>query len=219
LAALSAPDVWEPLYECASVVVVSGYVPGATVDIYATPPGGAPARIAGGVSNSATGQVFGVNSALMVAGTSIQATQTLGGDVSPLSPAVILQSAIGVATPGLTAPLYECARCVRVDRVLPGATAEVLDAGAQIGSGASFGASVDVGVNPALVSGHALTARQLVCGNPSQESTEVAIGQMRDRSKDILPPPEIRNPPFPSRPSAPALRAISPTTSSSSPPR
>lgn len=194
MAALSAPTVWEPLYACASVVVVSGYLPGATIDIYATPPGGAATRIGGGVSSSATGQVFGVVAAAMVAGVSIQATQSFGGDVSPRSPAVVLQSSAAIATPRLTAPLYECAHCVRVDRVLPGSTAEVLDAGVRIGSRAAYAASVDINVNPALAGGHTLTARQLVCGNPSGESTGISIVQMRDRPKDALPPPEIQEP-------------------------
>jgi hypothetical protein len=34
---LSAPNIWEPLYECAPQVVVTGYVPGATIDIYVIP--------------------------------------------------------------------------------------------------------------------------------------------------------------------------------------
>ena len=194
MAALSAPTVWEPLYECSSLVVVSGYVPGASIDVYATPPGGAAARIGGGVSHSATGQVFSVTAAAMVAGASIQATQSLGGDVSPLSPVVVLQGAAAVATPRLMTPLYECARCVRVEQVLPGSTAQVLDAGVQIGSGASYASSVDIGVSPALASGHTLTARQLVCGNPSLESTGVTIAQMKDRPKDFLPPLEIQEP-------------------------
>jgi hypothetical protein len=40
MATLSAPTVQVPLYECATTVAVSGYVPGATVAIYTTPPGG-----------------------------------------------------------------------------------------------------------------------------------------------------------------------------------
>ena len=109
MANLSAPTVSEPIYDCAERVVVSGYVPGATIDIYADA-----VRIGGGVSFSGSGQVFGVPPANMVAGTKIKATQTSDGDTSPSSPEVTVQTPLSVDPPVLDAPLLECARCVRV---------------------------------------------------------------------------------------------------------
>lgn len=195
MASLSAPNVWQPLYECAPQVVVTGYVPGATIDIYAIPPGpGSPSRIGGGVSVSATGQVFGVAVAKMVAGAKVYATQTYGGTTSPPSPDVILQSALSVDPPLLPAPLLECARCVRVEGMLPGASAQVRDGVAVLGTGSAYSGAAHVGVSPALVAGHTITARQVYCGAPGPDSPGLSVGPVREERKLVLPAPEVQDP-------------------------
>ena len=126
MAKISAPRIFEPLYECASVIVVSGYIPGAMIDLFAIPVGASlPVRIGGGISYSATGQVFGVDKKKMIANTKLSATQSFGSVTSPHSPEVILQRAITIGSPRLTAPLIECASCVRVNGVLPGSSVAV----------------------------------------------------------------------------------------------
>jgi hypothetical protein len=158
VSALSTPSVWQPLFECTPIVVVSGYMPGATIDIYAQPPGGGGAvHIGGGSSSSASGQVFGVDATRMVASAVAVATQTYAGVVSPPSPAVSVQSPLAVTAPLLHAPLYECANCVLVDGMLPGSIAEV-SSGRVLGSSPAYAGSAEVGVSPALGANVAVSA-------------------------------------------------------------
>lgn len=200
---LSAPTIREPLYECSPYVVVYGYVPGATLAIYAIPPGGgAPARIGGGVSMSPVGQVFGATVALMVAGARLYATQTLNADTSPPSPEIILQRALDLVAPRLDAPLLECARCMRVGGLLPGATAEVRDGAALLGRGDSAAESVHVRVAPPLQDGQLITARQTLCGVSGPDAPGVGVGMTKEARRFLLPPPEVREPLYACQPFA-----------------
>jgi hypothetical protein len=193
MSALSAPSVWQPLYDCAPVVVVSGYVPGASVDIYAVPPAGAVARIGGGVSNSASGQVFGVAASLMVAGSTVYATQTYAGAASPPSPSIMVESPISVDAPLLHPPLYECADCVLVDGVLPGSIAEVRGAAGLLGQDAAVGGSAEVGVSPRLAASQPVTARQVHCGTPSAPSPPIAVTSLAKGQEELIAP-ELQSP-------------------------
>ncbi len=194
MSVLSAPNIWEPLYECAPQVVVTGYVPGATIDIYAIPPGpGSPVRIGGGVSFSATGQVFGVNVSLMVLDTRVYATQTYGGNTSPPSPEIILQGALSVSPPRLAEPLLDCARCVYVDGMLPGATGEVLDAVTSLGKRAAYSGGAHIGVSPPLETSHTITARQVYCGTPGPESPGLDVVSV-SKHQETLPEPYVNEP-------------------------
>lgn len=201
MANLSAPTVAEPLYDCSTSLVVSGYVPGATVAIHAQPPGpGAAVQIGGGVSNSTSGQVFGVAAASMVPGAIITATQTFGGGTSPPSSGAVVEAALSVDAPVLTAPLLECGRCVRVDGLLPGVKVEVRDAGASIGHASAAGSAVHVPIAPPFATGHAITARQVYCGNPGPDSPALTVGAVREK-KLQLAAPEVRTPLFACQPS------------------
>jgi len=174
--------------------VVTGYVPGAKIDIYAIPPGpGSPSRIGGGVSFSATGQVFGVDVTKMLAGAKVYATQTFDGTTSPPSSDVILQSALGIDWPRLTAPLLECARCVRVDGMLPGASAQVHDGTVLLGNRPAYSGGVDVGVSPPLLPGHTITARQVYCAAPGPDAAGLTVASARQH-EFFLPAPEVQDP-------------------------
>jgi hypothetical protein len=78
---LLAPRVMVPLSECSSVVWVQGQITGSTLEVFAD-----------GVL-VASGAAFGSNILMplsvgvtLAPGASVAARQTLGGDVSPLSP-------------------------------------------------------------------------------------------------------------------------------------
>ena len=136
---LSAPTVWEPLYTCTRTAVVAGFVPGATVDIFVTPPGSAsPTRVGGGVSHSPTGRIFAVASGSMPVGGRVHAVQTLLGETSPPSRSVELQAPLAVDAPRLPGPLVACARCVFVDGLLPGADVEVRSGTTVLASGSAW---------------------------------------------------------------------------------
>ncbi|MDA4133017.1 MAG: hypothetical protein OK454_07835, partial [Thaumarchaeota archaeon] len=77
---ISPPSLDEPIFECATVVVVRGFIAGASIDIFVTGP--TDVRIGGGVSDSAIGQVFLVDSAKVTFGATIYATQTFEGTKS-----------------------------------------------------------------------------------------------------------------------------------------
>lgn len=195
MSALSAPNLWEPIYDCAQIVVVSGYVPGARVDIYAVLPGGGTAiLVGGGVSNSATGQVFGVDSSRMVGGASLYATQSYAGDVSPPSADATVQSPLAVTAPLLHPPLYECATCLEVHGMLAGSTAEARGGSTLLGTASGYGEAVEVGLSPALVSGQSVTARQLHCGTSSQPSPAVPVTGFRKGREKKLPEPILTSP-------------------------
>ncbi len=196
MAKLSAPTVSEPLYERASTVVLTGYVPGATLEIYADPPGPGPAvKVGGGVSNSASGQVFGVAPANMVAGAKITAVQIYLGDKSPPSPEVTVQTALGVDAPILTAPLLECAGCTAVGGLLPGVQAEVRDAGTTVGKSSAAGPTISVAISPPFKAGHTITARQVYCSSPGPDSPGLLVGAVKEQ-KIQLAPPEVDAPLF-----------------------
>lgn len=195
MANLSAPTVGEPLYECAGSVVVTGYVPGAKVTISAEPPAGPAVVIGGGVSSSASGQVFGVAVANMVAGAKVTAVQAYMGDTSPPSPEAAVQAALSLDAPLLTAPLLECARCVRVSGLLPGVKAEILDAGATVGQSSAAGASAHVPVNPPLAANHTIKARQVYCGQPGPDSPGMASTASNPRTLSLAAP-EVAEPLF-----------------------
>ncbi|KAJ9635063.1 hypothetical protein H2199_008549 [Coniosporium tulheliwenetii] len=164
------------------------------MDIYATAPAsGTTNRIGGGVSFSATGQVFGVDSSKMVPGATVYATQSFGGNTSPPAPQVSVQSALSVDPPGVPYPLFECARCLIIDGMLPGATAQVREVPAVLGAMAAFGGSVEVGVVPPLVAGHIVTSRQFYCGVPGPDTAGVPVISIKKREQR-LPTPFIDPP-------------------------
>lgn len=202
MAGLSPPTIWEPLYECTPIVVVTGYVPGANVKIYASlPPGG---LVGGGVSFAPGGQTFGVDAAKMKKGTVIWATQTYGGETSPDSPKVTLQTVLGgVQPPLLIPPLLECALCLRAYGVIPGATVRMKDGATEVGNAIAGWGAADVGLSPAAAPNHTLTALHTHCGadgpltTPGLKVTPVLRGPAL-----TLPTPSIRQPVYACEPFA-----------------
>jgi hypothetical protein len=194
MGSLSPPTIWAPVYECTPVLVVTGYVPGAEVKIYAAPPSGAPVKVGGGVSFAPGGQVFGVPSANMTKDTVVSATQTLAGDTSPTSPPVYVQAALGsVQPPLLVPPLFECARCMRAHGMMPGAEARIRDGSSVIGTATAAWVTVDVSV-PALQAGHPIRARQIYCGDSTASSEKLAVIPVLREPPLTLPKPKIREP-------------------------
>jgi len=138
MANLSAPTIWEPLYECTSRVVVVGFVSGARIQIYVIQPASTenprplPEPVGGGVSFSFTGQVFGVDSSKMVAGAKIYARQQydLGDRIidSPPSTEIIIQRRpINIPRPRMPFPIHHCGKCTQMDGILPGSSIVVQD--------------------------------------------------------------------------------------------
>lgn len=158
---LSPPIVRSPIYECAEVVDVHGFIPGAKVRIYAN-------------LNELIGEdnpVFGfgtlhVNRPLKV-GDSITATQTVEGFTSnhSIQPVVVKSCAAlvgGVSRPEVGKDLYECGVIVPVGQLVPSAHVSVFADGALVGSRQPAGTWAAVWTQP-LQTFQKVTAQQVVC--------------------------------------------------------
>ncbi len=139
---LSPPILEKPIYACASVVTVSGFVPGATLEVFE----GAN-QIASVTGTTSWGQAVGV-SISFVTGQVITARQVLGGNNSPPSNAVTVTSHIedypsGLPRVRLDGPVLECGRAVGYRDVVPGAWVKLFEAPSTGGGG--FGPAVEIG--------------------------------------------------------------------------
>lgn len=193
---LSTPTVEGPLYACAETVLLRGTLRGATVEIFAQFPGSEPeVTIGGGTVTLLGGQIFAVDPSRMVEGVVITARQTFEEQESPRSAGVTVQKPLSVDAPVLRAPLYECAECLRVGGLLPGATVQVLDAGTLLGERPAPISAIQVGISPPLGTGRVITAHQVSCGSPGPESTGITVEPVFQR--ELVPAaPEIEGPLF-----------------------
>ena len=158
---LSPPTVIPPLYECATAVSVEGFVPGATIDIYANG-----ARMGGGVSDAPWGQSFSVPA--LVAGQLVTATQTVSGITSLPSKAVEVVSFFkthpeGLPKPALETPLYECGGAIGVRNLAQGGLLEVFADGNLVGNVNGCGAGQWLFVNPSFVKNQGVYAAETLC--------------------------------------------------------
>lgn len=123
---LSAPVVRQPIYACASSVVVEGFVPGARVDVFAD---GNPTPI-GSARSWLSSQLVTV-SAPFVVGQRITARQIFDSATSGPSNQVAVTSHLddypsGLPTPRISpTPCYECGRSLGIADTVPGAWVKV----------------------------------------------------------------------------------------------
>ncbi|HET6315911.1 MAG TPA: hypothetical protein VFG86_05595, partial [Chloroflexota bacterium] len=82
-----------------------------------------------------------------------------------------------------------------MDGMLPGLRVQVRDGAAVIGQSPAAGAAVHVGVSPAFVAGHSISARQMHCGNPGPDTPGMTVGPSKERRQG-LPAPEVGEPLF-----------------------
>lgn len=167
---LSPPTVGAPLYECATAVTVSGFVPGATITVYAN---GA-TTIAGGISDAPWGQHFAVSPQL-VAGQNITATQTFNGVTSAPSSAVTVVNYFdkhpeGLKKPAVDTPIYECGGAIGVSNLVEGGLLEVYANGTVVGSADGCGAGQWVFVNPQFTLAQQVHATEKLCAKTSPKS-------------------------------------------------
>lgn len=177
-AILSPPTIDTPLYACATTVSVSGFVPGAKIDILV----GGTTRIGGGVSDSPWGQVFTVSPPL-AAGQVLTATQTFGTDTSDPSPVLTVTSYAEehhgrLPQPIVSAPLYECGGALKVTNLAKGGLLQVFADGNPIGKVDGCGEGQWLRVTPVLANGQSVTADEKHCGGTSAMSVAVPVGPM-----------------------------------------
>lgn len=140
---LSPPILSRPIYACASAVQVSGFVPGAEIEIFADG-----ASVGQGEGWLSSGQGF-ETSVSFTEGQVVTAVQTVDGQTSPPSNAVTVTSHTEDYPDGLPKPrmgplpCYDCGRALGYRDVVPGAWVSVLSESPASGGG--FEPPVEIG--------------------------------------------------------------------------
>ena len=176
-AVLSPPLLAQP-YACATVVNVTAYVPGATLDVevagavvVAGFPGGSPAPF---------GALIPLPAAL-TPGQVVRARQNRPGATSPWSAAyTVLDHTVeypaGPPRPEIfPTPLYKCGVRTGVGNLLVGSSVRVAADGTTVGSVASANNPQGVNVSPAFDTGQKVRAFADLCGDPSPPSLEHTV--------------------------------------------
>ncbi len=186
---LSPPSVQSPIYKCARAVAVYGFIPGATVDVFANVSEHLGQVHAPETYAQAAPQVM-LSRPLKV-GDVITATQTYQNITSKQSfNPVTVGEQPAITTPVVDPDLWECGQVVNVHNLRASTHVEVqdLDAtppGSVIGTGESTSENLSV-VTSKLVAGHHVVAIQMFCpGKPD----EVKSKQSGARSVPAAPRP------------------------------
>lgn len=186
-AQLSPPVVGKPIHECAKVVHVAGFVPHATVSIFA--------NVNEKVGEAAPPFAFAdipLTRALKL-GEKITATQTVQGLTSVHSyipVEVTSYPAGGLNKPEVGKDIFQCGRIVPVDKLVESVKVRVFENGAPIGEAEAAGTWQPVFVQP-LQAGSSVTAQQIAC---EDEADKTIKGPMSDPVTVKPEPQPLRTP-------------------------
>ncbi len=179
---LSPPRVQPPIYTCAQAVSVYGFIPGATVDVYAN---GLEhlGRISAPDTYWPIPHDVKVSRPLNV-GDVISATQTYTGISSKQSfDPVVVGDAPAITTPVVDPDLWECGQIANVHNLRPSAHVELVDldgspTGTVIGTGESTTENLSVATSK-LVAHHHIAAIQIFCrGMPTETKSPPSVAQV-----------------------------------------
>lgn len=196
-AEMSPPSVQPPICKCARAVSVYGFIPGATVDVYA--------NTTEHIGRLHPPETFWpiphdvkVSRSLNVKDV-ISATQTYAGFTSKMSfdPVTVGEDPT-ITTPVVDSDLWECGQIVNVHNLRPSAHVQIIDldaspGGTVIGEGDATSENLSVATSK-LVKGHHIGAVQIFCPGTSTE-----VRQQSTASAEV--------PKAPSPPNAAALGA------------
>ena len=193
MANLLPPRIKGPVSECSSEIWVQGQFPGATVEVVDTTSG---TIVATGPPATSADQLFPKVAALMPA-RKLAARQTLGTDASGLSADTVevesLPNPVGPVT--FVTPLMECARCLWLEGLVPGANVEVRDGGTVIGTGRSYDGVARVHLSDPIRAGSAIEGQQTACGVPGALTHPPGpLPPAVSRQERMLPPPTVEDP-------------------------
>lgn len=197
MALLVAPKIKAVVSTCSKNILVEGQLSGSTVKVYQN----AVNLIGQTISNS--GEVWvPINAGVILAqGDKITATQTLGPDTSPQTPAPMEVQAVPAAPPApiFKSHLYACGSCLWLGGLVSGASYKIIGQDKLTGldelrgQGSTSGGDAHVVLNQPLWPGEKLRASQDACGLGSVE----ANAQPADMyPAPILPPPVVKEPLF-----------------------
>lgn len=177
-AVLSPPILTQPLYACAKAINVTGYVPGATLDVeiegaIAVPnfPGGSPAPFGATIHLPAP----------LVAAQKVRARQHHAGATSPWTAFAIVKDHTADYPAGLPrpemfgTPLYKCGVRTGVQNLLVGCDVSITANAATVGAVAGANNPQGVNVSPAYDTGQHVRAWAKLCNDPSPPSIEQIV--------------------------------------------
>lgn len=188
--ALLPPAVIGPLSECSSRVKVQGQLIGATVDLFANG-----IHVGGGVATW-TDQVFPLTGgATLAPGSNVTATQSMGGSVSPQSPApvTVQKKPPTLGHVGAKSHIYMCGQCLWLDGMVPGAKVDVTVGGVPRGSGIADDGSARFPLSAPTALSDTLVAQQIACGTPGPLTTLPAPDPLPGKQR-FLAPPKVNGP-------------------------
>ncbi len=190
--ALLPPRVIGPLSECSSHVRVQGQLTGSTVDLFDNG-----VHVGSGVA-SWSDQSFPLNAGVtLTAGANVTAKQTLGAQISPLSPqpVQVQKKPPVIGTVGCKTHIYACGQCLWLDGMVPGATVEVKVGGVLRGSGRADDGTARIGLSTQTGLGETLDVQQTACGTPGVVTPLPAPDSLPlPKGQRILPAPTVQAP-------------------------
>ncbi|MGI8694608.1 MAG: galactose oxidase-like domain-containing protein [Geodermatophilaceae bacterium] len=177
------------LNQCGECVWLEGLVPGAKVELR------------DGVTTIASGESYDGNarfhlSTPLAAGMDIKAQQEACGAPGVLTDGppvdILVEKLQSLPTPVVEAPLHECERRVTVSNIVHGATVTLLRSAGPNQSACFDLDSLWMGVNPPLVLGETISARQELLGRCKLTSADATPVMVQDNTPvpatDVVPP-------------------------------
>jgi hypothetical protein len=197
MANLLPPRIKGPVSECSTHIWVQSQFPGATVEVVDTTTGSV---VANGPPATSADELFPVTGPVpgtLIPGHKLAVRQTLGADTSGLSADTVeVQRRPNPVGPvSFVTPLMECARCLYLEGLLPGATMEVRDGGAVIGSGQSHDGVARVHLSNAIHAGSNIEGQQTACGAPGVVTHPPGpLPPAVSKQQHTLPAPTVEDP-------------------------
>lgn len=193
MANLLPPRIKGPVSECSTHIWVQSQFPGATVEVVDTTTGSV---VATGPPATSADELFPVTGAL-IQGRKLAARQTLGADASGLSADTVevQRQPNPVGPVSFVTPLMECARCLWLEGLVPGATVEVRDGGAVIGTGQSYDGVARVHLSQPIRAASTIEGQQTACGVPGVVTHPPGpLPPAVSKQQRTLAPPTVEDP-------------------------
>ena len=187
---LLPPRILGPISECSELIWVQGQMPGSSVEIVDD------AGVVVAIQTVSSADTTIDVTAALVAGRELAARQVMGSDDSGLSPETVeVQARPGTLGPAvLPNALFQCARCVLVDGLLPGAEVRISQSGVNLGVGSSVKGYARVSLSQALSSA-TVVIEQVACGiDGDTASIQPANPPADDKQGNVLPAPNVESP-------------------------
>jgi outer membrane protein assembly factor BamB len=185
---ISIPIVDHPIHKCAMAVHVSGFIPKATVVVFA-------GAVEVGRDTPLVGFADIPLTRALALHESITARQTFGAVTSAASDEVVVEEYPKLTTPVMAPVLYDCGVGVAVDNLVASTHVEIVDVALSslrtIGTGETTGPHTAISVSPPLTLGHLIQVTQYACPTLPERQASPSGGQVVSASPHPPPKPAI----------------------------